>query len=182
MKKTDLSKYNNREYNPGKKAVRIVWYFVNTIFFHSHIFPLSGLKVFILKLFGAKVGRGVVIKPGVNIKYPWKLEIGDYSWIGEDVWVDNLNKVLIGDNVCISQGAMLLCGNHNFKFSTFDLITKPIIFEEGVWIGAKSVVCPGVILKSHSILCVGSVANRDLDSYCVYKGNPAVKIKERYIK
>ena len=182
MKKTDLSKYDNTWYHPGKKAVCVLWYFVNVVFFVSHIIPLSGLKVWLLKLFGAKVGRSVVIKPGVNIKYPWKLVIGDYSWIGEDVWIDNLDQVIIGSNVCISQGAMLLCGNHNYKKTTFDLMVSEIILEEGVWIGAKSVVCPGVTCKTHAILSVGSIANIDLEPYTIYQGNPAKKIRNRVIE
>jgi putative colanic acid biosynthesis acetyltransferase WcaF len=179
MKKTDLSKYDNTWYHPGKKAMCVLWYFVNVVFFVSHIIPLSGLKVWLLKLFGAKVGRSVVIKPGVNIKYPWKLVIGDNSWIGEDVWIDNLEQVIIGSNVCISQGALILCGNHNYKKSTFDLIVGEIQLEEGTWVGAKSIICPGVTLKSHSILAVGSVANKDLEAYSIYQGNPAIKIRER---
>jgi putative colanic acid biosynthesis acetyltransferase WcaF len=182
VEKTDLSKYDNTWYYPGNKVVCILWYFVNVVFFVSHIIPLSGLKVWLLKLFGAKVGRSVVIKPGVNIKYPWKLVIGDYSWIGEDVWIDNLEKVIIGSNVCISQGAMLLCGNHNYKKSTFDLIVGEIVLEEGAWVGAKSVVCPGVTLKSHAILAAGSVAAKTLDAYAIYQGNPAIKIRERKIE
>ena len=182
MKKTDLSKYDNTWYHPGKKVVCVLWYFVNVVFFVSHIIPLSGLKVWLLKLFGAKVGRSVVIKPGVNIKYPWKLVIGDYSWIGEDVWIDNLDQVIIGSNVCISQGAMLLCGNHNYKKTTFDLMVNEIILEEGVWIGAKSVVCSGVTCKTHAILSVGSIANIDLEPYTIYQGNPAKKIRNRVIE
>ena len=151
MKKTDLSKYNNTWYHPGKKVVCVLWYFINVVFFVSHIIPLSSLKVWLLKLFGAKLGRNVVIKPGVNIKYPWKLVIGDYSWLGEDVWIDNLEQVTIGSNVCISQGAMLLCGNHNYKKTTFDLMVNEIILEEGVWLGAKSIVCSGVRCKTHAI-------------------------------
>lgn len=182
MEKNDLSKYNNTWYYPGNKVVCVLWYFVNVVFFVSHIIPLSGLKVWLLKLFGAKVGSSVVIKPGVNIKYPWKLVIGDYSWIGEDVWIDNLDQVIIGSNVCISQGAMLLCGNHNYKKTTFDLMVNEIILEEGVWIGAKSVVCPGVTCKTHAILSVGSIANIDLEPYTIYQGNPAKKIRNRVIE
>jgi putative colanic acid biosynthesis acetyltransferase WcaF len=89
--------------------------------------------------------------------------------------------VKIGDNVCISQGAMLLCGNHDYKKPTFDLITGPITLEEGVWIGAKSTVCPGVTCRSHAVLSVGSVASKDLDPYGIYRGNPAVKERERKI-
>jgi putative colanic acid biosynthesis acetyltransferase WcaF len=182
VEKTDLSKYDNSWYHPGKKVVCIVWYFVNVLFFISHIIPLSGLKIWLLQLFGAKVGCGVVIKPGVNIKYPWKLVIGDYSWIGEDVWIDNLAQVTIGSNVCISQGAMLLTGNHNYKKSTFDLDVGDILLEDGVWIGAFSIVCPGVKCQSHAVLSVNSVATKKLEPYTIYQGNPARKVRKRVIK
>jgi putative colanic acid biosynthesis acetyltransferase WcaF len=182
MTQTDLSKYNNSWYNPGASKIKIlVWYFTNVLFFINPLNPVSGLKVFLLKLFGAKMGKGVVIKPNVNIKYPWLLEVGDYTWIGEKVWIDNLAKVTIGKNCCLSQGAMLLCGNHNYKKSTFDLIVKPITLEDGAWVGALSVVCPGVTLKSHAILTVHSVATETLEAFSLYKGNPAVKIREREI-
>lgn len=118
----------------------------------------------------------------MNIKYPWNLEIGNYVWIGENVWIDNLAKVRIGNNACVSQGAMLLCGNHNYKTTTFDLMVGEITIEDGAWIGAMSTVCPGVTCKSHSVLSVNSVATKDLDAYCVYQGTPAVKIRERVIE
>jgi putative colanic acid biosynthesis acetyltransferase WcaF len=89
--------------------------------------------------------------------------------------------VTIADHVCLSQEAYLLTGNHNYKLPSFDLIVKPITLEEGVWIGARSVVCPGVICGSHSVLSVGSVTSKNLDNYSIYQGNPAVKIKERTI-
>ena len=101
--------------------------------------------------------------------------------IGEHVWIDNLVPVSLGANCCISQGAMLLTGNHNYKKSTFDLITGEIHLEDGVWIGAKAVVCPGVICRSHSLLTVGSVATSSLEAYCIYQGNPAQKIRDRRI-
>ena len=179
---SDFSAYNNSNYNPGGNAVkRLCWYFVNTVFFKSGLFPSSGLMCLLLKAFGARVGKGVNIKPRVNIKYPWRLEIGDYSWIGENAWIDNLDDVVIGKNCCISQGAMLLCGNHNYRKRTFDLITGKIILENGVWIGAFSIVCPGVTCKSHSVLAVNSVATRTLEAYGIYQGNPAMAVKERII-
>jgi len=160
----------------------MLWYFTNAVFFKSSLFPVSGLKVWLLRLFGAKIGKGVNIKPCVNIKYPWLLNIGDYSWIGEKVWIDNLAKVSIGAHCCISQGAMLLCGNHNYKTETFDLMTGEIKLEDGVWIGANATVCPGITCFSHAILAVGSVATKPLDAYVIYQGNPAVKVKDRITK
>lgn len=183
MGKTDLSSYDNSWFSPKASFVkRTVWHFTNHLIFNHGLFPFSSLKILILKLFGAKVGKGVHIKPSVNIKYPWLLEIGNYSWIGELVWIDNLTNVKIGENVCLSQGTMLLTGNHNFKSPTFDLMIGKINLEDGVWIGAKAVVCPGVTCYPHSILSVKSVATKNLDSYGIYQGNPAVKIKERVIE
>jgi len=179
---TDLSKYNNKWYRPGAPVKRAIWFVVNIVFFINPLNPFSKLKVLLLRLFGAEVGKGVVIKPAVNIKYPWLLKIGDYCWIGERVWIDNLDSVQIGNNVCISQGAMLLCGNHHYKKSTFDLIVQPINLEDGVWIGAQSVVTPGVKCLSHSILTVNSVATGVLDAYGIYQGNPAVKVRDRVMK
>nr|WP_262920345.1 WcaF family extracellular polysaccharide biosynthesis acetyltransferase [Parabacteroides sp. FAFU027] len=178
---TDLSQFNNPWYKPGNRVKILCWYFVNVLFFINPLNPFMGIKLKLLRLFGARIGKGVWIKPGVNIKYPWLLSIGDYSWIGEKVWIDNLDSVTIGNNVCISQGAMLLCGNHNYKLPTFDLIVKPITIEDGVWIGAQSTVCTGVTCKNHSILTVGSVATKDLEEKGIYQGNPAVKIRDRRI-
>lgn len=180
--KVELNKYNNDWYNPGRGMfTQLLWYCINATFINSYLLPVSSFKVFLLKLFGAKIGKNVVIKPKVNIKYPWKLSIGDYSWIGEEVWIDNLDQVLIGNNCCISQGAMLLCGNHNYKKTTFDLIVAPIRIENGAWVGAKSTVCPGITLEQNSILTVGSIATKNLESNGIYSGNPASKIKTRVI-
>ena len=176
----DLSKYDNKTYQPGAGAIkRLGWYFTSVLFVNTYFFPISFIKVFLLRLFGAKIGTSVNIKPKVNIKYPWRLVIGDYSWVGENVWIDNLDDVTIGNNVCLSQGSMLLCGNHDYKKDSFDLITGKIVLEDGVWIGAKAIVCPGVTCKNHSVLTTGSIATRNMEEYGIYRGNPAVLIRNR---
>jgi putative colanic acid biosynthesis acetyltransferase WcaF len=163
------------------KSKQILWYFINLLFLKNPYFPLSSVKVHLLKAFGAKVGNGVIIKPSVSIKYPWKLSVGDNSWIGEEVWIDNLSEIFIGSNVTISQGALLLTGSHDHTKEAFDFISNTITLEEGTWIGAKAVVYGGVTCKSHSILGILSVAERDLMPYTIYKGNPAVPVLERSI-
>ena len=179
----DLSLYNNAWYNTGASVIkRTLWYFANSAILNNSFIPFSRIKIKVLRLFGAKIGKGVVIKPSVNIRYPWNLKIGDYVWIGENVWIDNLVEVSIGDNVCISQGAMLLCGNHNYMKTTFDLMVGKIIIEKGAWVGAQSVVCPNVTIHSHAVLTVGSVASRHLEEYAVYQGNPAIKVRNRKIQ
>ncbi len=182
MNQVDLSKYNNDWFDEGKGTfIRTLWYFINVLFFINPLNPLSGLKVRLLRLFGAQVGRGVVIKPGVNIKYPWKLKVGDYTWVGERVWIDNLDQVTIGNNCCLSQESFILIGNHNFKTETFDLMVAPVVLEDGVWLGARSVVTGGISCKSHSVLAVNSVASNNLEAYAIYRGNPAEKVKDRTI-
>jgi putative colanic acid biosynthesis acetyltransferase WcaF len=176
---TDLSKYSIKEYNHGSIFKRISWFVLGNIFINSYLPIPQFFKKLILTLFGAKIGQGVVIKPNVNIKYPWLLTIKNHVWIGESVWIDNLTEVEIEDNVCLSQGAMLLTGNHDYKSTTFDLIVGKIKLEAGVWIGAKAIVCPGITCFSHAVLVAGSVASSDLEAYKIYRGNPAVFVKER---
>jgi len=182
MIKINLSLYNNSSYFFGNSIKKIIWYFTNILFLKTMLpFPPS-FKIYLLKLFGANLGKSIVIKPNVNIKYPWFLEIGDNCWIGEGVWIDNLAKVIIGNNVCLSQESYLLTGSHNYKKKSFDLILGEIILEDGVWIGAKAIVCPNVICKTHSVLAVGSVANYNLLPYRIYQGNPAKFKRKREIK
>ncbi|ULQ52405.1 WcaF family extracellular polysaccharide biosynthesis acetyltransferase [Flavihumibacter fluvii] len=181
---TNLSDYNNSWYKDQIGAGRLkqfIWYYTNLLIFNNGLFPVSSIKVVLLRWFGATIGKSVLIKPSVNIKYPWKLVIGDHTWIGENVWIDNLADVSIGSHVCLSQGAFLLTGNHDFKSKTFDLMVKPIKLEDGVWIGAQAIVCPGVNCHHSSVLSVSSVATKDLEAYTIYQGNPAIPVKTRII-
>lgn len=178
-----LKTFSTKNYDKGKgKIIQLIWIFFNALFLKNSWFVFMGFKVFLLRSFGAKIGQGIVIKPNVNIKFPWKLAIGNDVWIGEGVWIDNLDQVTIGNDVCISQGALLLTGNHDYKSSSFDYTNAPIFIQNGVWIGAKSVVCPGVICENESILTVGSVATKRLESFGIYQGNPALLIRQRIYK
>lgn len=178
--KIDLTKQNQQGYEIGKsKFINYLWYLTSSIFFVSPYFPFYGLKIFILKIFGANIGDGVVIKPRVTIKFPWKLSIGNYSTIGECAWIDNLDSVKIGSNVCISQSVYICTGSHNYKIDSFDLIIKPVTIEDGVWLGAGSTVLQGVTCFENSILSAGSVASQNMQASKIYQGNPALELKER---
>jgi putative colanic acid biosynthesis acetyltransferase WcaF len=183
VQQTDLFAYNNHPYNPGGSAIkRVLWYFVNALVFKSSLFPFYAIKNGLLRLFGARIGDQVEIKPCVNIKYPWLLTIGNEVWIGEQVWIDNLVMVTIGSNICISQGVMLLTGSHNYKKKSFDLMTASVVLEDGVWIGAGAIVNLGITARSHAVLASGSVATKNLEPYSIYQGNPAVKVRDRVIE
>lgn len=178
----DLAGFKNDWYKPGSWFKRASWYCVSLLIFDNGLFPSSGLKRFVLRMFGATIGQNVVLKPGIQIKYPWFLTIGDHSWIGENVWIDNLAAVIIKNDVCVSQGVLLLTGNHDYSSHSFDLFIKPITLEAGVWIGAKAIVCPGVVAHKNSILQAGGVAVSDLEPDTIYAGNPAVNLKLRKFK
>jgi len=166
----------------GKPALIVVlWELASFLTLRNRLCASSGLKKVILTAFGAKIGHGVVIKQSVAVKYPWKLTIGANSWIGEGVWIDNMAGVDIGDDVCVSQGAYLCTGNHDWSKSDFPLKARPITVENGVWIGARAIVCPGMRLATHSVVTAGSVVTQNTQSYKIYQGNPAVFVKDRKI-
>jgi putative colanic acid biosynthesis acetyltransferase WcaF len=175
-----LNHYNNHQFSPGQPIwILGLWILVSTLIFESNWFVLTRLKTVILRFFGASIGQGVVIKPHVRIKFPWRLTIGDYSWIGEGVWIDNLAPVTIGTHVCISQNAQLITGNHAFNKNSFDLMIKAIVIENQVWIGARTLIAPGVTCGNGSVLLMGSVLLKSMAPNSIYQGHPAQFFKTR---
>lgn len=183
-KQVDLSRFDNSgTFEPGAGVVkRTLWYFTNALFFLNPVFPFRSVKPGLLRAFGARVGKGVVIHPGVNIKFPWKLSIGDHCWIGQRAWLDNLDLLTIGNNVVISQGAMIIQGSHDYKKIDYPTYSKPVILEDGSWVGAGAMVTLGVKFGSHAVLAAGSVATKDLEPYTIYQGNPAQPVRERVVE
>jgi len=178
--KVDKSKYDNSWYKPGSAFKRISWYYADRLLFRNSLLPFSSFKASLLRLYGAKIGKACIIKPDVIVKYPWFLEVGNYVWIGERVWIDNLAKVTIDEGATISQGALLLTGNHNYKSEQFDLMVSEIYIEEGAWVGAKAIVGPGVRIGKNSMLTLGSRTSKSLDAGGIYDGIPAQRVKERF--
>jgi putative colanic acid biosynthesis acetyltransferase WcaF len=170
----DLSRFDNGWYSPGRGlVVRSLWYFVSLLIFESGWVPLVQPKRWLLRLFGAKIGCGLVIKPRVWIKYPWRLTVGDHCWIGQGAWIDNLDNVEIGSHVCISQGAYLCTGSHDHHQRTFDLITKPVRVEDGVWIGARAMLLPGVRVGANAVVAAGATVTKDVPDATLVGGCPA---------
>ena len=176
----ELHKFNNSWYKPGGLFKRASWYLFNRLFFDTSIpYPLF-LKRFILRIFGAKIGKMVVVMPKVSIKYPWNITIGNFSWIGEGVWLQSLGNIDIQENVCISQGVKILTGNHNYKSRKFDLLISDVLICKGAWIGAFSILCPGIVVGENAVLTVSSVAKSSLDPNLIYAGSPAIIIRKRF--
>ena len=176
MSPVNLRDFDSGDYSPGRSYwVRALWLVVEAVFLLNPIVVSYALKAWLLRLFGAQLGRKIVIKPNVHIKYPWRLKVGDHSWLGERSWIDNLADVDIGTNVCISQGAYLCTGNHNWSNSSFRLVAKPISVADGAWIGAFARIGPGVHVGRDSIVTLGAVLFDDAEDNGIYRGNPAVK-------
>ena len=174
-----LDTYNNIGFDRGRSVwVETLWIVVQALFVDCWL-PGSLHRVWLLRLFGARLGQGVIIKQFVRVKFPWKLVVGDHSWIGEGVWIDNLAVIRLGNHVCISQGAYLCTGSHDWSSKQFDLIVRPIEIHDHAWVAARAVVAPGVCIYEGAVLGLGSVATSDLDAWHVYCGCPAVLSRER---
>lgn len=169
-----LASFDNSSFDRGASRLKEwLWVFLKIIVLLSPVpFP-SSLKVLLLRCFGAVIGKGVVIRPRVNITFPWRVSIGDDVWIGEEVLILSLAPVTIGSDVCISQRAFLCTGSHDYHSATFDLVTEPIVVESQSWIAAQAFVAPGVTISSGSVVAGGSVVVNDVPPDSIVAGNPA---------
>ena len=174
-----LDTFDNSGFDRGaSRGKELLWLLCCWLLLSSGL-PGSGWRATLLRMFGARIGRGVIFKPGVRVKFPWRLIVGDHCWIGEEVWIDNLAEVSLGSHVCVSQGAYFCTGSHDWSKQSFDLIVKPINVGPHAWIAAKSIVAPGGCVGEGAVLGLGSVATHDLEPWTIYGGNPAVRVKLR---
>jgi putative colanic acid biosynthesis acetyltransferase WcaF len=180
VKWVSLGAFRSTGYTPGRSiVVCALWYIVSLAIFQSGWIPLYSVKRSLLRCFGATVGRGVVVKPHVRIKFPWRFRVGDNCWIGEDVWIDNLATVQLFNDVCLSQGAFLCTGSHDHRSPTFDLIVKPIVIENEAWIAARALILQGVTVGRGAVVAAGSVVPSDVPSGAIVAGVPCRIVGQR---
>ncbi len=168
-----------KENNCLLKLKKILWYIIFCPIVESFI-PGTFWRKAILILFGSTIGKRCVIKPKLRIKNPWKLSIGDNCWLGESLWIDNIDDVIIEKNVCLSQGVYLCTGNHNYKKVGFELFTNPILIKEESWICAKCIIGPGSKIMKGTVITSGSTFSGDSLEGSIYTGCPAIFIRKRY--
>ncbi|MDR7127778.1 putative colanic acid biosynthesis acetyltransferase WcaF [Algoriphagus sp. 4150] len=162
------------------RATEVLWYFVKMFFFLSPFPYPSSFKARLLRLFGAKVGIGLVIKPRVNIHFPWKLSIGNHVWIGEGAFLLNFEPLIIGNNVCISQRAFLCGGNHDYRDPSMPYRNGPITLMDGAWVGASVFVGPNVTVGIDTVLAASSVVTKSVPHNSIIRGNPAENLGLRW--
>lgn len=162
------------------RMVEAMWYLCKCFLFLTPLPVPSRFKCSVLRLFGARIGKGVVIKPQVKILFPWKLTVGDHAWIGEEAFILNFEPVTIGAHCCISQRAFLCGGSHDYRQREMPYRNGPISVKDGAWVGAQVFVAPGITIGVETVVTAGSVVTRDLPPKMVCSGHPCLPFKERW--
>ena len=164
------------------RLARVIWGFTYTILFKYSPKPLHNWRAFILRCFGAKIGKGVHVYPKVMIWAPWNLEIGDESGIANGVMLYCQGKILIGKRVVISQGSHLCTGTHDYTKLGFPLYTRPITIGDFVWLAAEVFVHPGIQINEGCIIGARAVVTKDMPKWMICAGHPCKSIKERVLE
>jgi putative colanic acid biosynthesis acetyltransferase WcaF len=169
----DLRKYDQSKFERGRPNwLIILWWLVQAIAFPLSLHNFNGFRCGLLRLFGAKIGQGVLIRPTARFTYPWKVTIGDYSWVGDDVVFYSIDRITIGSHAVISQKCYLCTASHNIQQETFPLTTAPITIGNGVWVATDCFVAPGVNIGANAVIGARSSIFRDIPSQQVAWGTP----------
>jgi putative colanic acid biosynthesis acetyltransferase WcaF len=156
-----------------------LWYLVKVVFFLAPLPWPSSLRRRLLIRFGARVGEGLYIRPGVNVHFPWKLEVGSHCWIGEDTVILNLAQVTLRDHVALAHQVYLAAAGHDIRSRTMAYSNAPITIGEGCWIATRAFVGPGVSIGEYAVVAAGAVVVKDVLARTVVGGNPAKEIGRR---
>ncbi|MGB3240923.1 MAG: hormogonium polysaccharide biosynthesis acetyltransferase HpsU [Geitlerinemataceae cyanobacterium] len=169
----DLRSYNQTGFDRGRPGWYVMlWWLVQAIAFPLSLHTFNGFRCWLLRQFGATIGKEVIIRPTARFTYPWKVEIGDYSWIGDDVVFYSLDRIRIGQHCVISQKTYLCTGSHDLQDPAFGLITAPITVENGVWVATDCFVSPGVCIGANTVVGARSSVFADLPAAQVCLGTP----------
>ena len=175
----DLSKAKPGNFRTKSKWIEGIWMLVEFLFVTNPLQISSKIRIAVLRLFGARIDEGVIMRPRVRIKFPWNLKIGKNCWIGEGVWISNKGLVEIGDNVVISQESFITTGSHEI-YSNMDTVISPIVIHDGVWITSRCIILQGVEIGINAVITPGSVVHKSLKGNKLYGGNPVQFIKNRF--
>ena len=167
-------------WHPGAPILQqVLWFCLGSPLLSARWLPGSVWRVLLLRSFGARIGQGCRIKPGLRLKFPWRLVVGEACWLAEAVWLDNLAPITLGDRVCISQGAYLCTGNHDFRSPGFDLLLGPITIGSDAWLAARAVLAPDTEIGPGAVVALGAVISGTVPEGAIVRGNPAVLVGQR---
>jgi len=168
------------DWHPGAPVlVQTLWFVLGSPLLAARWLPGSAWRVLLLRAFGARIGAGCRLKPGVRVKFPWRLQVGNHCWLAEGAWLDNLAPITLADRVCLSQGAYLCTGNHDLRSPSFDLRLGPITVGPDAWIAARAVLAPGTQVGAGAVVALGAVVSGTVPPGAIVRGNPGVVVGER---
>jgi putative colanic acid biosynthesis acetyltransferase WcaF len=168
------------DWHPGAPLpVQTLWFVLGSPLLAARWLPGSAWRAGLLRVFGARIGSGCRLKPGLRVKFPWRLQVGEHCWLAEDAWFDNLAPISLGDRVCVSQGAYLCTGNHDFRSPTFALRLGPIRIDSDAWIAARATLAPGTVIGAAAVVALGAVVSGTVAAGTIVRGNPAVPVAQR---
>nr|WP_137809813.1 MULTISPECIES: putative colanic acid biosynthesis acetyltransferase [unclassified Gordonia (in: high G+C Gram-positive bacteria)] len=171
LRQQNLAGFTGLGYDKGRnKALQAAWLAVSYAIFQSWWCP-NAARVAILRTFGARVGRGAVIRQRVRVHWPWKLEIGDHCWLGEGVWLLNLEQITIGSNTCLSQEALICTGSHDHRSPTFEYDNGAITIGDEVWIAARATVLRGLSIGDRAVIGCGNIVTKDVAAGTIVRVN-----------
>lgn len=177
----DLSKYHQPGYEAGGSRVKmLLWWLVQAIAFPLTLHTAHGIRCWLLRRFGACIGQNVVIRPTARITYPWNVEIGDYSWIGDDVVLYSLAPIRIGQHCVISQKSYLCTGSHTISDPSFPLQTGEVTVENGVWVATDCFIGPNVTVGSNAVIGARSSVFQSMPAEQICMGSPCKPVKPRF--
>jgi len=176
----DLASFRNPKGFRGRSAVTVqLWWIIQSTLFRLSPQFMYPWRRFLLRLFGAKIGKGVLIRPGVKVTYPWKLTIGDYVWVGDGTELYTLAPITIGSHVAIAQDVAIITGSHRFRQMSFDIYALPIRIENECWLCAGSFVHQDVVVRRGSVIGARAVVQKSTEPFSVNAGFPARKVGDR---
>ncbi|CAG9181990.1 WcaF family extracellular polysaccharide biosynthesis acetyltransferase [Cupriavidus pampae] len=176
----DLSSFRMPPGFRGRSVVVVqLWWWVQSFLFHPSPRFANGWRRWLLRCFGARVGRDVLIRPSVKVTYPWKVTIGDYAWIGEDVELYSLAEIEIGNNAVVSQHSYLCAGDHDYRYSDFPIRGKAIRIADEAWVASHSFIAPGVTIGQGAVVAACSAVFRDMPAGMICMGSPCRPVRPR---
>lgn len=161
------------------RHIEALWMLAEFFFVYNPLQVSSRVRRFVLRIFGARIGKNVILRPRLRVKFPWNMSIGDNCWIGEGVWIHNQAPVMIEENVVLSQESFITTGSHDIHGS-MDLVVEPVNIHRGAWVTTRCIVLRGVHIGENAIVTPGSVVHKSLPPDCIYGGNPAKFIRKRW--
>ncbi len=175
-----LSSFTVPEGFRGRSGAYVaIWWFIQATVFRWSPQPLYAFRAALLRMFGARVGIGVKIRQSARFTYPWKIEVGDNVWIGDRAELYSLEHIVIEKDVCISQGAYICTGSHDYRDVQFSYMCRSILIKEQSWIGADVFVCPGTTVGIGCVVTARSLVKGRLEKGFIYSGAPASIIRQR---